>query len=713
MYYLDHFRELLEFVETYNAILLENRHFEFISRFRNLKLEDQCLFVRLANRKGRVFRLEQLRYEEIPGPEESIQRLKDAGFFRTPQTIDFEELLGCFPRQELAHLVTSSGIGKKGISSAKKRDLIGMILAELNFDQVIEHPVISETVVVDSIELEYLLFLYFGRLEESLGVFALRDLGIMRTRRGKKKFQARFGSRDIATAAFLYSKIRREIRQADQTGILELAGAVENWPVVDDAEVHTSRNKTLYRLGREIERIGLLETAVRVYEQADQFPATERAVRVSFQLGDRDVAERKLLGLIDSPSCDEELIFAEDFYERKFGERKVGKLTEVLRNARIMMLDESGRDYPEAAVISSLQRQGSEAWHVENFLWSNLFGVVFWDQLFDEEYAAFHSDFDRLPDGLNTDLFYTENREFIEGQLGRLGDEGWLTRQIAKVSKALETIPNCLVVTEPKLFQLLESFVKLAPVGSVEQVLREMAQNFKGNRSGFPDLIVFENGKVLFLEVKSEGDQIQRHQLARMEQLRRAGFSVEVARVQWSVDPDQIYVVVDVETTGGLSSWNRVTEIGAVKVRGGKVIDEWSSLINPGRKIPRKIVQLTGISDEMVASAPTFSEIADEFREFVGESVFVGHRVKFDFGFIREEYRRLEREFRAATFCTVVETRRYFPGLKSYGLANLCQEFDIPLATHHRALCDARATAQILLKINAKRREILSDSTAK
>ena len=105
----------------------------------------------------------------------------------------------------------------------------------------------------------------------------------------------------------------------------------------------------------------------------------------------------------------------------------------------------------------------------------------------------------------------------------------------------------------------------------------------------------------------------------------------------------------------------------------------------------------------MVAGAPFFAQIADEFEAFIGDAVFVAHNAKFDYSFLREEFSRLERPFRYPTLCTVVASRRYFPGLKSYGLSKLCDHFEISLTSHHRALCDARATASILLQINEKR----------
>ena len=171
----------------------------------------------------------------------------------------------------------------------------------------------------------------------------------------------------------------------------------------------------------------------------------------------------------------------------------------------------------------------------------------------------------------------------------------------------------------------------------------------------------------------------------------------------WIVDPDQIYVVVDIETTGGRPPAHRITEIGAVKVQGGEVIDRWQSLINPKRTIRRTITHLMGIDDGMVADAPTFEQIADEFEAFVDDGVFVAHNVRFDHGFIAAEYARLDRKFRSPQLCTCQSMRTHYKGLPSYGLASLCSHFEIPLDKHHRAMCDSEAAAESLKLVIRKR----------
>jgi DNA polymerase-3 subunit epsilon len=253
--------------------------------------------------------------------------------------------------------------------------------------------------------------------------------------------------------------------------------------------------------------------------------------------------------------------------------------------------------------------------------------------------------------------------------------------------------------------EILLDFLRQAPPAAVSAILLRMAVDPVTNSRGYPDLLLVRDGEVRFVEVKAEGDQIRRHQLVRIQALAEAGLTVEIVRVEWFVDPRQEYVVVDVETTGGQAAHHRVTEIGAVRVRDGEVTARFGTLVNPQRHIPSMITRLTGIDDAMVRDAPKFAEVADEFRAFVGDAVFVGHRVAFDHGFIRAEFARLGEDFRRPTLCTVVAMRKFFPGLASYGLGKLCAEFDIPLDQHHRALCDAEATAGLLKLVQQARRE--------
>lgn len=162
------------------------------------------------------------------------------------------------------------------------------------------------------------------------------------------------------------------------------------------------------------------------------------------------------------------------------------------------------------------------------------------------------------------------------------------------------------------------------------------------------------------------------------------------------------YAIIDVETTGGVAAVERITEIAIVLHDGEQVIETFSTLLNPERSIPWNITMITGITDEMVAHAPKFYEIARRVVELTEGAVFVAHNVSFDFSFVREEFRRLGYPFSRKQLCTVQLSRQAFPGLKSYSLSNLKKHFGIEAARSHRALDDTLATVQIFEMILAK-----------
>ena len=153
-----------------------------------------------------------------------------------------------------------------------------------------------------------------------------------------------------------------------------------------------------------------------------------------------------------------------------------------------------------------------------------------------------------------------------------------------------------------------------------------------------------------------------------------------------------MFSIIDVETTGGSNVHGRITEIAIVRHDGQQIVETYQSLVNPRAYIPYYITQLTGISNEMVKTAPTFEDIADEVRRLTKEAVFVAHNAGFDYGFVSREFNRIEEYFQRDKLCTVRLSRKIFPGFPSYSLGNLCQSLKIPLTNHHRAAADAAAT---------------------
>ena len=171
---------------------------------------------------------------------------------------------------------------------------------------------------------------------------------------------------------------------------------------------------------------------------------------------------------------------------------------------------------------------------------------------------------------------------------------------------------------------------------------------------------------------------------------------------------DDTYVVFDIETTGFSSVKDRIIEIGAVKVEGGKIVDRYSTFVNPQIPIPFEITKLTSITDAMVMDAPTIEEILPQFMEFVGKASLVAHNAGFDVGFIEANLKRLGIEKELVSVDTVALARVLLPTLSRYKLNIVAKTLGISLENHHRAVDDAAATAEIFVKFveMLKEREI-------
>ena len=156
------------------------------------------------------------------------------------------------------------------------------------------------------------------------------------------------------------------------------------------------------------------------------------------------------------------------------------------------------------------------------------------------------------------------------------------------------------------------------------------------------------------------------------------------------------FAVVDIETTGSTPQSAGITEIAIVIHNGVEVTGKYVTLINPRHKIPPFIVNMTGISDEMVAAAPLFEEVAPQIYNLLNGRVFVAHNVSFDYSFVHYLLGRSGFQWSAPKLCTIKLSRRVFPGLEKYGLGSLTRDLGIRIEGRHRAWGDAAATAQVL-----------------
>jgi DNA polymerase III subunit epsilon len=153
---------------------------------------------------------------------------------------------------------------------------------------------------------------------------------------------------------------------------------------------------------------------------------------------------------------------------------------------------------------------------------------------------------------------------------------------------------------------------------------------------------------------------------------------------------DKNFAIVDVETTGGGPKNNRVIEIGILRIEKGELVGKYQSLINPGMEIPEYITHLTGITNRKVKKAPIFEDIKDDVLDYFEDAVFVAHNCSFDYGFMKQEFKRVDYAFSCPRLCTVSLSRVLFPEFKHHNLSAIVERCNFVCKNRHRAYDDAK-----------------------
>ncbi|MBB1346685.1 exonuclease domain-containing protein [Pseudoalteromonas sp. SG45-2] len=704
-YYLAHFRELIEFVTSKCMHLLEPKHSEFISKINQLDEQSQCMLARVYSRKPYLVQAQSLNYEEITSPHQAIYTLKKAGILLEPNEQHYSQLLAHLTKPSLVELLSNYSEQISFKKSAAKGALVDVAREFFKACPQELAPLYSQYVINNRSDYyEYFEFLFAGKLSSGdvnhQNRFVMRDLGLTATREGHSESLSRFETLDEAQSNYLLNRYRLAFKNiTDESDYVALASQVLV-QAAHGAIAVVLKNKLLVRLYRQLKTVdselafSLLEGCV------DDSEAQEIQIREQYRLGNKEWVKARLEAIIENPLTDDLLYFADDFLMRKFNKKTRSRLSAMLADTQcVLEIDELYRGEVEQGVNDYYTREGMAVFNTENTLWQSLFGLVFWHELFVESPYPPCNEFDIYPQVLRLGNFYEAQQTQINERLAQCQTSQALLNLVCKNAAQYFDQPNGLFRWRSNLLEPLEALILNSPLEALITHLTAMSKHYLQLKDGYPDLMVINNGQVHFEEVKAPGDKLRRNQLTTIDNLKNVGFTVHIAAVKWFVDPNRVYSVVDIETTGGLKGGNRITEIGIVKVQHGKVIDTWTSLVNPERHIPGFITSLTGISDSMVYNAPVFANIVKPLLDILAGSIFVAHNVNFDYGFIKKECEMAGHFFKMPKMCTVVESRKAFKGLKSYSLGNLSAHFDLNLTSHHRALADATATAELLLLI--------------
>ncbi len=549
-YYLAHFNEFLQFFEGTHKHLLSTEAKQFITQFKQTDKSLQALIVRIANRKHPVVALKTLYYEEIGEPAPLIEQLISIGWVSPLSQATPELLAEALPKSELLALLKHQGATLPK-SSIKKAALQRYFCEHANITEINE--LIDMPFIVRQFDtpLQFLLFLYFGHMKGTLSQFSMRDLGVIKTRSDAVTGEPKFDSEDDAKNAFYFARNTVFINMKRKFALTNL----NTLPEVTSAYGINAKNTWLYEAGksaldaqkeRGLREQELKEWGLNALALSENDNAQELWIREQYKDGNKELVEKRLNDIIESGSSETLLVFAEDFYARKYQKKRTSTLTDMLRNAtRCVPIDSRYNTQVEQGVVAYYSRKNIFAIRTENQLWRSLFGLCFWSVLYEQDKANLGNEFERAPPALKQGVFYKTHKETIDRHLKSFKNNDELFSFLLKNATKHYGKSNSIFKWRSHLVDHLKPLLQHASLSSILAQLKAMSQDYNALCDGYPDIMVIDDNQLRFEEIKAPGDSLRRNQLITIQKLQKLGFDVQITQVEWLRDPNQLisYIV--------------------------------------------------------------------------------------------------------------------------------------------------------------------------
>jgi hypothetical protein len=540
-YYRDNFLALCTTVEEQYGDLLTAGECGLLETFRALDFDAQCLYVRLVSRVGPWFRESRLSYPELGAIAGIVDELLAAGLIETAAGLSLDELAALFTRAELAVAAQT----RLGPVPPRGKSALLEAIAELALDdrdhlrlaaQADPGRIIAPLGVA---EVELLQVLFFGNRRQSLTDFVLSDLGVARyypyrLDRRHRLFPRREAVDEyLACAALADSWYElREIGEARD--LVELAAGLADLTVQ-----HASSESRWHRLcnsvARDMERLGELELAQRVYRRSERHPARERRLRILERLQAWRAAQELGQAILAAPWCEEERDAAERVLPRV--QRQLGAKPAPRRRDRFARADlvlPRGEAPVEVLAANRLAQDWPAVHYVENALMNALFGLAFWEQIFMPVPGAFHNPYQSVPADMYSREFRQRRRQALARRFEQLraGDPGAAVRAACRQYAEFQ----CRWVDWRRVDpDLVEQASRIIPGEHLLAIWERILFDPRENRRGFPDLVALgeTTGCYRLIEVKGPGDTLQDSQKRWLRFFDRQGIPAEVAWVAW------------------------------------------------------------------------------------------------------------------------------------------------------------------------------------
>ncbi len=562
-YYLTYFQYLIDFVKKKYQHILNETEQQFLSDFEALTEDEKCLFIRFCNRTGSFFRTEKLKYTEIENIAESLNGLIDKGFVAPLSENHLTEaanVLDIFSKSELIELAKMLNLETRGKASLKKDEVLDWLLAVGNWDDMIyllnsedyanihglPHSLVR---VLKETEVQMLKFLFFGSRHGDMTEFVTRDLGFQSYEKfDEDKMVAYFQTRQEVEDKLKVSLAREDfylMQQAD-IEILDIYNWFMDWTATHRKELSEIAIPTYgtfsLRVALYLEKKKALDEALTIFRLTEESPSRERQVRILDKQKNREEAKALCELILAEPQNATEQFFAEDYVNRLeailLKKKSKKAVTQQLHNSDSITIAATWKRQVEFGVINYYQERGMKAEFTENHLWRSLFGLLFWDIIFDTDSLAIHHPLQRSPSDLFKPTFFEKRKEKMEERLKMLEDEDATVIYMNRIFFEKFGLTNPLVEWYGGLFPLILTLLERLSPEQITLITLEMAKNLRQNLRGFPDLFIWGDAEYSFIEVKSPTDSLSNQQLFWLRFFESINVRSKVLRVEWDLVKD-------------------------------------------------------------------------------------------------------------------------------------------------------------------------------
>ncbi|BFM05497.1 VRR-NUC domain-containing protein [Halioxenophilus aromaticivorans] len=553
LYYLANFLELLEGVQQQYSEILPKPYGQFIHRFQRLSPNAQALLVRLLSRKGNYFRLAKLNYPELGELATAVEALAAEQMVALQPPVAADEWLPLFTKKEWLAKITAGLVpGLQADLGWKRTEMDSALqtaLTELSPDQALE--LAQEPIVELRAQplFAWLKLLYFGNARQDLSEFVLRDLALSQFEPYAINRQTRLFA-DWAQVSDHMAVVELADRWQNTAGddIEALVALAEQVPTPtgepQDARLERKCGQLLCDIARQLERLGALSQAQRLFAKTGELPARERQARILVSRGLPEQAIILCRAMTESPASDDEFEFAHAFAYRVAKKLPLAYWpkptvyqppTEHWRCPKEP--GEWGARLPEWAVAKKLSASG-RCFYVENHLFLTVFALVYWPVFFAPVAGAFSHPFQSQPHDLYSQDFLKRRPDVLaktEAWAFSAGPDGHLPLPCLLQRLEQKNGINHSLVFWPAVDEaLLTLAIENISVKDWRAIFDYLWGDLRARRKGLPDLIYFPSaGGAELIEVKGPGDKLQTHQRRWLAFFHQAGIAHRVVNVAW------------------------------------------------------------------------------------------------------------------------------------------------------------------------------------